>query len=222
MTCLILQNDTNRLETHPCPILTRLRYSRVGSASVQICCSRFTISNSLSLPFFSLRRGVATPAAEFDALAKLAAAGLCGCSCFAVRGSRSLCLGSPPTDALGACFVGALGAGPEATSPDAWAGVRLFCVVFERPKESEDFVNFCGVRWDVDRSRVGVRTGGGAGAGRYAVGPGDTGGIDVFEMGGRGLKGGGGAARCQPCHVSNWRETADTVDSPDSGTRSLL
>lgn len=72
------QSDGDASATHPCPILTKLRYNRVGSASVQICCKRFTISISFSLSFsfFSLRRGVATPEVAADAFAKLAAAGL--------------------------------------------------------------------------------------------------------------------------------------------------
>lgn len=65
------------VSTHPWPIFTKLRYNLVGSASVQICCRRFTISASLSLSFsfFSRLLGVATPAA----FAKLDAAGL-GCA----------------------------------------------------------------------------------------------------------------------------------------------
>ena len=60
--------------THPAPILTKLRYSFVGSAGVHIACKRFTMSASLSLsPFFLL--GVATPAAA--ALLTLALAALC-------------------------------------------------------------------------------------------------------------------------------------------------
>src|ERR1700733_292282 len=46
---------------YPCPILTKLRYNRVGSASVQISRKRLTMSTSLTLSFFSLRLGVATP-----------------------------------------------------------------------------------------------------------------------------------------------------------------
>src|SRR6266436_8772663 len=50
---------------HPWPIFTRLRYNRVGSASVQICCNRLIISASFALSsfFFSRRLGV-TPAVE--------------------------------------------------------------------------------------------------------------------------------------------------------------
>ena len=64
--------------------------------------------------------------------------------------------------------MGGLGAGPEATSPvpGDCAGVRLFWVVLARASESEDLEDFCGVRWEVERSRVGVTADGGAGAGR--------------------------------------------------------
>ncbi len=80
--------------THPAPILTRLRYNFVGSAGVHIACSRLTISASLALsPFFSLFRGVATPAAA--ALLTLALAALCcpvtdGCCCLGEDFVRSV------------------------------------------------------------------------------------------------------------------------------------
>src|SRR6267154_240708 len=53
--------QTTRLHAHPWPIFTRLRYNRVGSASVQICCNLLTISASFALSsfFFSRRLGVA-------------------------------------------------------------------------------------------------------------------------------------------------------------------
>lgn len=67
-------------------------------------------------------------------------------------------------------FKGGLGAGPEATSPgdtlDPGAGDRLSRVVLARPRASEDFDDFWGVRWEVERSREGVSGAGGAGAGR--------------------------------------------------------
>lgn len=116
---------------------------------MQICCNRLTISISLSLSFsfFCLRRGVATPAAAEEAFAKLAAAGLCGCSCFAALGSlsrsRSLaCLRSDVEDP-GETFEGGFGAAPEGVRLFVpGAGERLSRVVFDRPMDSEDLGAF--------------------------------------------------------------------------------
>lgn len=93
-------------------------------------------------------------------------------------------------------FTGGLGAGPDATSvielaAEAGAGARLLCVVFDRPRDSEDTGDF-GDRWDVDLSRPGVNAAGGVGAGRKEVGA--EAGID-FVTGGKDFVGGGGAAR---------------------------
>jgi len=61
---------------HPCPVFTRLRYNRVGSAPLQICCSRFIKLASFGLFsfLFSRRRGVAP-----TVFAKLATTALCCC-----------------------------------------------------------------------------------------------------------------------------------------------
>lgn len=132
------------------------------------------MSISLSLSFFSRLLGVATPPAEAAVFAKLAAAGLWGCSCLVALGSFSLvvvwfCLRSETEDPDDG-FEGGLGAGPEATSPgdtlDPRAGDRLSRVVLARLRASEDFGDLWGVRWEVERSREGVSGVGGVGAGR--------------------------------------------------------
>jgi hypothetical protein len=113
---------------------------------------------------------VAAPPGEAEAFVKLATAGVCGCSCFVLLGSRSLggCLESD-ADEPECCFTGGLGAGPEATRP--WdtlvpgVGDLLSRVVLDRPR-SAGLGDFCGTRWEVERSRVGVVGAGGVGAGR--------------------------------------------------------
>lgn len=110
----------------------------------------------------------------------------------------------------GECFVGGLGAGPEATRVcelpvvALGAGVRLFWVVFDRPRDSDDFDDFCGVRWEVERSKPGSWAAGGVGAGRKDVGPGVNGVIGGFETGGATFVGGGGAARLSGSKVENY------------------
>jgi hypothetical protein len=87
-----------RARTYPCPIFTRLRYSRVGSASVQIACRRLTMSASFALSFFSRRRGVA-PA---PTLASCVAAGLGGAA--GVRSRLAAGAGADGALALSAPF----------------------------------------------------------------------------------------------------------------------
>jgi hypothetical protein len=160
---------------HPCPILTRLRYNRVGSASVQICCKRLTISASFALSsfFFSRRRGVA-PAV----FAKLATAGLCCCGAVGGWGARRSATGTftavvacdfdvrSAVEALGDSRVGALTAA-------GGAGERRSLVVFERTSVS--LRGGLGAdRWEVDLSKLGCAGWGGDGAGRYDPGAWDA------------------------------------------------
>lgn len=120
---------------------------------------------SLSLSFFSLRRGVATPAV----LAKLAAAGL-GCwVCWAALGSFSLVDWAPLSvisdrDARLEGDVGTPdweGAGMAPTL----GGRLVLVVVLARPRSWGLLVRM-GVRCEVERSRDGSAVVGGAGAGR--------------------------------------------------------
>jgi hypothetical protein len=156
---------------YPCPILTRLRYSRVGSASVQICCRRLTISASFALSsfFFSRRRGVA-PAV----FAKLATAGLCCCGAVGGWGARRSATGTftavvacdfdvrSAVEALGESRVGALAVA-------GGAGERRSLVVFARMSAS--LRGGLGAdRWEVDLSKLGCAGWDGDGEGRYAPG----------------------------------------------------
>lgn len=123
---------------------------------------------SLSLSFFSLRRGVATPAV----LAKLAAAGLGCCAWCTALGSFSLAVCAPLSvisdrDDREECLEGGFGA-------PVWGGVwvpprlggrRVRVVVLARPR-SWGLVVRTGVRCEVERSRDGSAVVGGAGAGR--------------------------------------------------------
>lgn len=123
---------------------------------------------SLSLSFFSLRRGVATAAV----LAKLAAAGLGCCAWSTALGSLSLAVCAPLSvisdrDDRKECLEGGFGA-------PVWGGIwvpptlggRLGRVVeLARPRSWGLFMR-TGVRWEVERSRVGNEVVGGAGAGR--------------------------------------------------------
>jgi hypothetical protein len=152
---------------HPCPIFTKLRYSLVGSASVQICCRRFTISASFALSsfFFSRRLGVA-PAV----LARLATAALCcggaalGCGALrsgtgtvTVAGATCALLGSSTVEGGGDSLLGVLtGAGV--------AGERRSFVVFARTRGSRGGLG--ATRWELERSRLGCAGWGGDGAGR--------------------------------------------------------
>lgn len=132
-------------------------------------------SFSLSLSFFSRRRGVATP----ETLAKLEAAAL-GVACCA-RGSRSLIAGFAPCCLSGRSEVDDTGEAFADISFGWLPGVGGFFsrggrsrsrsrVVFARPR-SAGLVTLAGVRWDVDLSRAGVAGVGGVGEGRYAEGP---------------------------------------------------
>jgi hypothetical protein len=137
-------------------------------------------SSSFALSFFSLLRGVATPAL-LAALCRLLAA--------ALGGGGDL----PRSLSLTGCFKGSSveeDAGDDLADlfgyPDGGvvegAGGRRSLAVFDRPNDCDR--GFEGSRCDVERSRAGVAAEGGAGAGRYAEGA-TTG--DFF--------GGGGGAR---------------------------
>jgi hypothetical protein len=173
-------NEQHKLKTikekswraYPCPILTRLRYNRVGSASVQICCRRLTTSASFALSsfFFSRRRGVA-PAV----FAKLATAGLCCGGAVGGWGARRSATGTfkavvacdfdvrSAVEALGDSRVGALTAA-------GGAGERRSLVVFERTTVSLRG-GLGAVRWEFDLSKLGCAGWAGDGAGRYDPGP---------------------------------------------------
>ena len=123
---------------------------------------------SLSLSFFSLRRGVATPAV----LARLATAGLGCCACCAALGSFSL-VGCAPLSVESdredrkeclKCGFGAPVWGGAWMVPTL-GGRLVRVVVFARPRSWGLLVR-TGVRWEVERSREGKAVVGGAGAGR--------------------------------------------------------
>jgi len=163
--------EKNGDSAYPCPILTRLRYNRVGSASVQICCKRLTISASFALSsfFFSRRRGVA-PAA----FAKLAAAALGCCGAVGGWGARRSATGAftavvdcdfdgrSAVEALGDSRMGALTAA-------GGAGDRRSLVVFARASVSLRG-GLGAVRCEVDLSKLGCTGWDGDGAGRYDAG----------------------------------------------------
>ena len=150
------------LHTYPCPTFTRLRYNHVGSASVQICCKRLTMSASFALSsFFLLRRRGVAPVV----FVKLATAALCCCGAVGGWGARRSATG--PFTATVACdFI--------ARSADAGGpGERWSFVVLARTSVS---LRGCmdTDRWEFNRSRLGCAGCGGDGAGRY-----DAGGWDV-------------------------------------------
>ena len=155
---------------YPCPILTRLRYNCVGSASVQICCRRLTISTSFALSSFpfSCRRGVAS--AVFT---KLTAAALCCCGVVGGCGARRSATGAFTAvvncDFDGRSAVEALGdSRVDALTTAGGAGERQ-SIVFVRTSASLRG-GLGAVCCEVDLSKLGCAGWDGDGTGRYAAG----------------------------------------------------
>lgn len=140
-------------------------------------------SLSLSAGFFSRRRGVApaAPALARDAAAAEGGWGARG----GAPGRRGRSLEDEPGDGFGVVLLAALAEGVGGLGwPGPGAAARSR-VVFERSTGLEAG-GFEGVRWEVERSRVGETAVGGVGAGRYAVGAGDEKADWVFFGGGGG------------------------------------